>query len=703
MKNNRILLNILPALYLLFAFISIHTINNIYFYFVSLGLAIYFLLKKYLRLSCSIFTIMVVLVPTWLFFNNIFYERALHYTIISDLLTVFIISVIYTLVNIKKEFKFNIVYIVIALISTAFCQYCAYDNCLYWFIISSLILCGLGIFKKEYEKSSNKKYLLLLIVIYFISSVYYVIDNYIPIKADKIAVLKSDWCNVANMPDNKSHQINYYYAYSDFMKILNGYGKTTIINNQDIENNTKLDYDVIILITPTEPISKVQVKKLDNFVKNGGRLVLITDHTNLYGHIDSVHGLLQNFGTRMNDDAVFNANNYYEKALLNINSIQLNKIMMKTGNSIIPPVTSKVWAITPTIISEKADYTRDNFFGELIFSSDDCVGNFPIGVTIRKGLGSFVIWNDSTLFSNFAISQENNIQLLDYIVRNKIYTSKTRNIVYKYIKIYTDIQDVFWEAPPNRAPSELHYSTLIANFTRNHLFPEYTKNYESDLVFTTYDNLLNQFSKLKADKVVIIDDIPENNCFNVKKYSFGNNEITSSNNNFYYSVNGNTINTIYNKKDIVFAKNVLSDNELGAWWNTTDISPYKKEMINEFLNWLNDGSEIKIFHYPKTTCKQENYLIKFNDGTQEYWNNICLSNMLKIGNNNIVYLGNRRWAFVVPNGTFLGTPELSDNYANSLNLRWVAKRTNNYIEKQEKVRKGCIINRFSIGTKHPAP
>ena len=702
MKNNRILLNILPALYLLFAFISIHTINNIYFYFVSLGLAIYFLLKKYLRLSCSIFTIMVVLVPTWLFFNNIFYERALHYTIISDLLTVFIISVIYTLVNIKKEFKFNIVYIVIALISTAFCQYCAYDNCLYWFIISSLILCGLGIFKKEYEKSSNKKYLLLLIVIYFISSVYYVIDNYIPIKADKIAVLKSDWCNVANMPDNKSHQINYYYAYSDFMKILNGYGKTTIISNKDIENKN-LDYDVIILITPTEPINKLQVKKLDNFVKKGGRLVLITDHTNLYGHLDSAHGLLQNFNVRMNDDAVFNADNYYEKAIININSIKPSRIIMKTGNSIIPPITSKIWAITPMIVSEKADYTRDNFFGELVFSSDDCVGNFPIGVTIKKGFGSFVIWNDSTLFSNFAISQENNIQLLDYIMKNKVYTSKTRNIGYKYIKIYTDIQDVFWEAPPNRAPNEFHYSTLIANFTRNHLFPTYSKDYKSDVAFTTYNNLLNQFSTLKVDKVVIVDDIPDNNCFNVKKYSFDNNEITSSNNNFYYSVNGNTINTIYNKKDIVFAKNVLSDNELGAWWNTTDISPYKKEMINEFLNWLKDGTEIKIFHYPKTTCKQENYLIKFNDGTQEYWNNICLSNMLKIGNNNIVYLGNRRWAFVVPNGTFLGTPELSDNYANSLNLRWVAKRTNNYIEKQEKVRKGCIINRFSIGTKYPAP
>ena len=645
---------------------------------------------------------MLLLVPIWLLFNNVLYERFLHYTILSDLLTTFTISVTYTVINIKKECQFNIVYMVIALISIAYCQYCAYDNLLYWVIILLIVICGLNIFQKEYNQSDNRKSIIFIITIYLITSVFYLIDNFLPLNTNRIAVVKSDWCNVANMPDNTSHQINYYYAYSDFMNILNGYGKTTIISNKDIEDKN-LDYDVIILITPTEPINKLQVKKLDNFVKKGGRLVLITDHTNLYGHLDSAHGLLQNFNVRMNDDAVFNADNYYEKAIININSIKPSRIIMKTGNSIIPPITSKIWAITPMIVSEKADYTRDNFFGELVFSSDDCVGNFPIGVTIKKGFGSFVLWNDSTLFSNFAISQENNIQLLDYIMKNKVYTSKTRNIGYKYIKIYTDIQDVFWEAPPNRAPNEFHYSTLIANFTRNHLFPTYSKDYKSDVAFTTYDNLLNQFSKLKADKVVIVDDIPDNNCFNAKKYSFDNNEVTSSNNNFYYSVNGNTINTIYNEKNIVFAKNVLSDNELGAWWNTTDISPYKKEMINEFLNWLKDGTEIKIYNYPKTNCKQENYIVKFNDGTQEYWNSICLSKTLKLGKNNIVYLGNRRWAFVVPNGTFLGTPELSDNYTNSLNLKWVAKRTNNYVNNKEKTKNGCIINRFSIGTKYPAP
>ncbi len=703
MKNNKMLLNIFVFSYFLFAFLSLHTINNIYFYLFSLMLGVLFLFKRFLKLSCSILLSALVLMPIWLLFNNIFYERFLHYTLISDVLTAFLLPVIFNLINCDKKFKINVLFLILPLVNITFSQYYATENLIYWTSILIAIICGANIFEKKYEKESSRNAFIILFIVYLLVSFYYLFDFYRPVKSDKIAILKSDWCNAANIPNKENHQIAYFYAYSDFMKILNSYGDTTIIDNQDLEDGTP-NYDIIILITPTTPINSIQAQKLHNFVKRGGRLVLITDHTNLYGHLDSVHSLLKSFNIRMNDDAVFNPTNYYEKAILNTNSLKLNKVMMKTGNSIIPSVLSKVWAITPKIISEKADYTKDNFFGELVYTSDDTVGNFPIGTTIKKGLGTFVIWNDSTIFSNFGMSQEDNIKLLDYIVKNKIYNNKERKINYKFIKIFANDNKTFWEAPPNHAPDSIHYSTLVANFTRNNLFPEFIEKPTKDTIyFTTYDYLRKNINKINSSKIVIIDDIPEDNFLNIKKFAFDDNKMTSSLDDFYYSQNGKYITILYEGKNIVLAKNVFSDNELGTWWNTTPVSPYKKEMISSFLNWVENGDKILIYQYPNLTCKKQGYLVNFSNNSQEYWDKICVSEIIKFDKNNIVYIGNRKWAFVIDKNTYFGNPEMSDNYLNTLSVKWTAKSMNKKSKIKPRKNTGCPINKFRIGTKNVAP
>lgn len=703
MKKNNLLLNIYTFLYFLFAILSIHTINNIYFYLMSIALGVLFIFKKYLKLSSSILAITLLLTPTWLFFNGLFYGKILHYTLLSDVLTAFILPIIFSLINYNKAFKFNLLYLLFSIIAITFSPYYASENLVYWVSLLVVIFSSLNVIKKEYAKDYNYKKKLILFFLFFITIFYYLVDTYIPITSNKIAVLKSDWCNVSNIPDSENYQIGYYYAYSDFMKILESYGKTTIIENQDLDNN-ELKYDIIVLLTPTKPLSNLQVKNLNNFVKRGGRLVLITDHTNLYGHLDCILSLLKSFNIKMNDDAVFNPKNYYEKAFLNINSINFNNIIMKTGNSIIPSITSKIWAITPKIISEKADYTNDNFFGELLYTSDDAVGNFPVGITTKKGLGSFVIWNDSTIFSNFSITQKDNIKLLDYIIKNRIFNNIDRKMDYYFIRIFAFNNNVFWEAPPNYKPDSKHFSTLIANFTRKGLFPDFAKKLTKDTIFfTTYDYFCKNINKIISSKIVIIDDIPSNNILNAKKYSFEDYKITNNDSNFYYSQDGRYISTKYKDKSIIFAKNVLSDNELGTWWNATPISPYKKEMIIQFLNWAKNGKEILIYKYPDLKCIKQGYIVKYSNSTQEYWDKLYLSKIINSDKNNIVYIGNRQWAFVVDKNTYFGTPEMSDNYTNTLNLKWTAKIVNETPLIKEIKKAGCPINRFEIGTKNVAP
>jgi hypothetical protein len=61
---------------------------------------------------------------------------------------------------------------------------------------------------------------------------------------------------------------------------------------------------------------------------------------------------------------------------------------------------------------EPPDYSKPGFFGPCSPSADDKFGRHMTGGSVRHGLGSVVIWGDSTLFSNFSIFQPDSIEIL---------------------------------------------------------------------------------------------------------------------------------------------------------------------------------------------------------------------------------------------------------------------------------------------------
>ena len=653
--------------YILFAFLSIHTINNIYFYLFSFFLAMICLLKKYLKLSFTFAILTYLIMPIWLSFNGIFYENTHHYSILTDFITVFTISLLFVIMNKSNDIKDKFLYLILSIIAIIFYQYSAYSDIIYWSSILIIIINVLTLTDIEFKQNDDKKLFtgILFIILTMIS--YHVFTNFETKNSNEIGVLKSEWCDVSVIPDKNHYIMDYFYAYSDFLKLLKTYGNVNTINNSDLDKN--LNYNTIILITPTQSITKNQVQNLRNFVKQGGRLILITDHTNLYGHLDAVNGLLASFKVRMNDDAVFNPKNYFEKAILNINNLKLKSLYMKTGNSIVPPINAKIWAITRKNISEKADYTNQNFFGDLSFTEDDNVGSFPIGITIKYGKGDFVIWNDSTIFSNFAISQKDNIKLLDYIIKNRIYDNLKRNIPFENIDIISTGKGTFLEAPPGHLPTKNQYSTLIANFTRENLWPNFTnKQHDKSVLFTTYKYFSKHQDNIKSQKIVIIDDIPQNNILNIKRIYFEDN----NSDDFYYAQNKTSIVCKYKNKQIIVGKNLFSDNELGTWWNTIDISPYKKYMITEILNWIQDRQQdVLPYKYPKLKLVKSGLKVHLDNGEDKYLKNISRSDTINMNNEKILYLGHRKWVYIIDSKTILGSPEMSDNLSNGYSKKWL--------------------------------
>lgn len=655
-------------------FLKIHTINSILLDICILLLSLLFLFKKYYNISLGTILLWLVSPNIWLLFCSIFRNNLLHYTLIADVCTIIIISFFsnYILLNNIKKSK-SILICMFGLLVLIY-PYLPYEKYIYWITIFSIPVLVTSIFTHTTLSRFSNRYLLYA---YFVILICTVTISFYHKKINNIAVLQSNWCDVAKEPDNNSYTMDYFYAYSDFLKILNSYAPTSIISNQTIKDN-KLPYDAIVLITPTKPFSTEEVTNLLHFVRKGGRLIIIADHTNLYGHADVLNSLLHKVNIHLNDDTLYDNFDYYKDYHINIKSLILNRMYTKTNSSLNVPFYSYVWGISDIIISEKADYTKENFFGKLEFTEDDAVGSYPVGITLPYGLGNIIIWTDSTLFSNFAISQKNHLYLLDYLVTGKIIDDNIRKIPYKKLNIIAK-QAILRETPPKFKPLSNQYSTLVANFTRYNIFPVYNafgKDMQQ-LYIMTYDDFIKSLNKFENDAcyIIIIDEIPDNNVFGAKKFDiFTKQKITSCNDKCFFSTDGLKITTKYKNSHIFFGKNVISDKELGTWWNTLPISPYKKYIIDKFNNWIINGEDVLFYNYPQNINIIQDMTISYDDGEKDKINEIKVSLPVKDNANNFIYMGNRQWGILLKENILLGGMETSDRIDDEKKLKkWTTK------------------------------
>lgn len=161
----------------------------------------------------------------------------------------------------------------------------------------------------------------------------------------------------------------------------------------------------------------------------------------------------------------------------------------------------------------------------------------------------------------------------------------------------------------------------------------------------------------------------------LKKYDiFTRKEVNICQNNCFYSVNGNDITIRYGKSTVLFGKNVISDKELGTWWNTIPISPYKKYTIENFNQWLCYDENISFFNYPETKNEIYNVSFTYDNGNKETFEKINISKMQHLYKNDWIYLGNRRWGILLDNNKIIGGAETIDaiNEVNDLQ-KWIIK------------------------------
>ncbi len=210
-------------------------------------------------------------------------------------------------------------------------------------------------------------------------------------------------------PNDFGRSANYTYTalYSYAAKLA---GSVTTFDTED----DKLP-DVsgaFVLKMPSKTMSTAFSQRLDAWVRAGGRLLVVADHTDLYDSSQNLNAFLYpNYGIKIGTNAVFDARGMptapvTDKAAAALGYINASSRpwAWQTGASLSAlPLSAVELANFGVSFSEPGDYSRPNRFGPFLPRTSLRFGTHTAVLGLGVGSGAIIIVLDSTPWSNFSI------------------------------------------------------------------------------------------------------------------------------------------------------------------------------------------------------------------------------------------------------------------------------------------------------------
>ncbi|UCF06885.1 MAG: hypothetical protein JSV33_07650 [bacterium] len=165
-------------------------------------------------------------------------------------------------------------------------------------------------------------------------------------------------------------------------------------------------YDVVVIKTPTTPFTREEIEIIEDYVRNGGGLFLIGDHTNVFGTSTNLNPLAARFGLRFNYDSTYQLHNmslsYFMPPPLvaHPSILHMPEFFFATSCSMDAPIFGEHAKIGYGLRTIMLDYSRKSYF------PDKGENEYEFGFVLqmagaKAGKGRVLGHTDSTVFSNF--------------------------------------------------------------------------------------------------------------------------------------------------------------------------------------------------------------------------------------------------------------------------------------------------------------
>ncbi len=188
--------------------------------------------------------------------------------------------------------------------------------------------------------------------------------------------------------------------------------------NTSIDDSVLQSCDVLMVKVPTSRYAPDEIAAIERFVKRGGGLMLVGEHTNVFNTGTYINDIAKIFGLRFRYDCLFDIDTIftqlYPLPLVPHPIIQnMPPLNFAVSCSINPGKSPGRAVIRSTGLKNlTADYHASNFYPQVEDHAEMRYGAFVQLWTVRHGAGRVVAFSDSTIFSNFATFEPGKAELM---------------------------------------------------------------------------------------------------------------------------------------------------------------------------------------------------------------------------------------------------------------------------------------------------
>ncbi|MBN2492785.1 MAG: hypothetical protein JXQ29_18195 [Planctomycetes bacterium] len=169
------------------------------------------------------------------------------------------------------------------------------------------------------------------------------------------------------------------------------------------------DVDVLVLKIPSKDFSRDEIDAAVDFVARGGGLLLLGEHTNIYGSGTHLNRLAERLGFRFRYDCLFGIDEVFKERfappLVPHPVIQaMGPLDFATSCSIDPATSSGRAVIRNTGLKNLGpNYFASNFYPQPVDAPEMIYGSFVQLWATHHGRGRVLAFTDSTIFANFSL------------------------------------------------------------------------------------------------------------------------------------------------------------------------------------------------------------------------------------------------------------------------------------------------------------
>lgn len=165
----------------------------------------------------------------------------------------------------------------------------------------------------------------------------------------------------------------------------------------------------LVVYDPDRQFNPDQLKLVEDFVREGGGLMVIGDHTNVFGSGTHLNELVEPFGFQYRDDVLFDLDGDFHQIIdappLSHTAWHGIEFFKLRGPTSIRPTSLWTRPVYQVGHSKgvRAIYSVNNFYPPPHDNPKMQTGDFCVAATASYGKGRVAAWGDSTVFSNFEI------------------------------------------------------------------------------------------------------------------------------------------------------------------------------------------------------------------------------------------------------------------------------------------------------------